>query len=50
MAMHPPRGLPVAQLVCGVDVVLTYEYSGRFIAAIFIHGIGNLAIFSLSLL
>lgn len=50
VAMHLPRGLPVTQLVGGVVFALAYEYSGSLLAAILIHGLGNLAIFSLSLL
>jgi membrane protease YdiL (CAAX protease family) len=50
VALHLPSGLPVTQLVGGMVFALAYEYSGSLIAPILIHSLGNLAIFSLSLI
>jgi membrane protease YdiL (CAAX protease family) len=50
VAMHLPSGLPVTQTVGGIVFALAYEVSGSLLAAILIHSLGNLAIFSLSLI
>jgi membrane protease YdiL (CAAX protease family) len=48
-ALHLPSGLPLIQIVGGIAFALTYEASGSLIAPILIHSLGNLAIFTLSL-
>jgi membrane protease YdiL (CAAX protease family) len=48
--LHLPRGLPLTQVVGGIAFALVYEGSGSLLAAILIHSLGNLAIFSLSLI
>jgi membrane protease YdiL (CAAX protease family) len=50
VALHLPRGLPLTQIVGGIIFALAYEGSGSLVAAILIHSLGNLAIFSLSLI
>ena len=47
---HPiSHGIPVTRLVGGLVFALTYEIGGSLIVPITIHGLGNLAIFTLSL-
>jgi uncharacterized protein len=48
-ALHLP-GLPLTQIIGGIAFALAYEVSGSLIAAILIHSLGNLAIFTLSLI
>jgi uncharacterized protein len=48
-ALHLP-GLPLTQIVGGVVFALVYEASGSLVAPVLIHGLGNLAIFTLSLI
>jgi membrane protease YdiL (CAAX protease family) len=50
VALHLPSGLPLTQILGGIVFALAYEGSGSLLAAILIHGLGNLAIFSLSLI
>jgi membrane protease YdiL (CAAX protease family) len=47
---HPiGHGIPVTRLVGGLLFALAYEFGGSLIVPITIHGLGNLAIFSISL-
>jgi CAAX protease family protein len=50
VALHAIHGLPVNQIVGGIVFALAYELSGNLMVPITIHALGNLAIFSLSLL
>jgi membrane protease YdiL (CAAX protease family) len=48
---HPiSHGIPVTRLVGGLVFALAYEIGGSLIVPITIHGLGNLAIFTLSLI
>ncbi len=47
---HCGHGLPITQAVGGIVFALAYHYSGSLTAPIIIHSLGNLALFSLSLL
>jgi membrane protease YdiL (CAAX protease family) len=48
---HPINsGIPVTRLLGGILFAVAYEISGSLIVPITIHGLGNLAIFSLSLM
>lgn len=49
-AAHPGPALPVTQIVGGVVFALAYHKSGSLVAPIVIHCLGNLSIFTLSLL
>ena len=48
--LHSVQGFPLAQLVGGIVFALAYEASGNLLVPITIHVLGNLAIFTLSLL
>lgn len=50
VVLHAHRGLPVTQIVGGLLFAVAYESSGNLMVPITIHALGNLAIFSLSLL
>ncbi len=50
VVLHGPRGLPVTQIAGGVVFAIAYEISRNLMVPITIHALGNLAIFSLSLL
>jgi membrane protease YdiL (CAAX protease family) len=50
VALHSVHGLPFTQIVGGVVFAISYEVSGNLMVPITIHALGNLAIFSLSLL
>jgi membrane protease YdiL (CAAX protease family) len=50
VVLHAHRGLPVTQIVGGLLFAIAYESSGNLMVPITIHALGNLAIFSLSLL
>ena len=48
---HPiSHGIPVTRLVGGILFAISYEIGGSLIVPITIHALGNLAIFSLSLI
>ena len=48
---HPmSQGVPITQVVGGLVFALAYEIEGSLLVPIFIHGLGNLAIFTLSLI
>jgi len=48
---HPiHQGIPVTRLLGGILFAVAYEFSGSLIVPITIHGLGNLAIFTLSLI
>ena len=48
---HPiGHGIPVTRLVGGLLFALAYEFGGSLIVPITIHTLGNLAIFTLSLI
>jgi CAAX protease family protein len=49
VVLHSTRGLPVTQIVGGLVFALAYETSRNLMVPITIHVLGNLAIFSLSL-
>ena len=49
--IHPiNHGVPITQLVGGIIFALAYEVEGSLIAPITIHALGNMAIFTLSLI
>lgn len=50
VALHSTRALPVTQIVGGVVFAFSYEFSRNLMVPMTIHALGNLAIFSLSLL
>jgi CAAX protease family protein len=50
VVLHAHRGLPVTQIVGGLLFAVAYESSGNLMVPMTIHALGNLAIFSLSLL
>jgi uncharacterized protein len=50
VALHSTRTLPVTQTVGGIVFAIAYEINGNLMVPITIHALGNLAIFSLSLL
>jgi len=50
VALHATHGLPVTQIVGGIVFAVAYEISRNLMVPITIHALGNLAIFSLSLL
>lgn len=50
VALHAVKGIPVTQIVGGIAFAIAYETSGNLMVAITIHILGNLALFSLSLL
>ena len=50
VVLHAHRGLPLTQIVGGLLFAVAYESSGNLMVPITIHALGNLAIFSLSLL
>lgn len=50
VALHSTRALPVTQIVGGVVFAISYEFSRNLMVPMTIHALGNLAIFSLSLL
>ena len=50
VALHAVKGIPVTQIVGGVVFAIAYETSGNLMVAVVIHTLGNLALFSLSLL
>jgi CAAX protease family protein len=50
VALHSTRALPVTQIVGGIVFAVAYEITGNLMVPITIHALGNLAIFSLSLL
>lgn len=50
VVLHGPHGLPVTQIVGGIVFAIAYEISRNLMVPITIHALGNLAIFSLSLL
>ena len=48
---HPiGHGIPVTRLVGGLLFALAYEFGGSLVVPITIHGLGNLAIFTISLM
>lgn len=50
VVLHSIHGLPVTQIVGGLVFALAYEFSRNLMVPITIHILGNLAIFSLSLM
>jgi len=50
VVLHATHGLPVTQIVGGIVFAVAYEISHNLMVPITIHALGNLAIFSLSLL
>jgi len=50
VVLHSTRGLPITQIVGGVVFAISYEISDNLMVPMTIHALGNLAIFSLSLL
>jgi len=50
VVLHAVHGLPVIQIVGGIIFAISYETSRNLMVPITIHVLGNLAIFSLSLL
>ncbi|WP_054698754.1 CPBP family intramembrane glutamic endopeptidase [Desulfosarcina cetonica] len=48
-AFHVGPALPVTQIIGGVVFAIAYQASGSLITPIVIHGLGNLAIFTLSM-
>jgi membrane protease YdiL (CAAX protease family) len=50
VVLHSTRTLPITQIVGGVVFAISYELSGNLMVPMTIHALGNLAIFSLSLL
>jgi membrane protease YdiL (CAAX protease family) len=50
VALHSTRALPVTQIVGGIVFAVSYECSRNLMVPMTIHALGNLAIFSLSLL
>jgi uncharacterized protein len=50
VALHSTRALPVTQIVGGIVFAISYEFSRNLMVPMTIHALGNLAIFSLSLL
>jgi membrane protease YdiL (CAAX protease family) len=50
VVLHATHGLPVTQIVGGIVFAIAYEISHNLMVPITIHALGNLAIFSLSLL
>jgi membrane protease YdiL (CAAX protease family) len=50
VALHSTRALPVTQIIGGGVFAISYEYSRNLMVPMTIHALGNLAIFSLSLL
>ncbi len=50
VALHAPIGIPYTQIVGGIVFAVAYETTGNLTVPITIHCLGNLAIFSLSLL
>ena len=50
VALHSTRALPLTQIVGGIVFAISYEYSRNLMVPMTIHALGNLAIFSLSLL
>lgn len=48
--LHLPHGIPVTQIVGGIVFAVAYETSGNLMVPITIHCLGNLAIFTFSLL
>jgi uncharacterized protein len=50
VALHSTRALPITQIVGGVVFAISYEISDNLMVPMTIHALGNLAIFSLSLL
>ena len=50
VVLHATQGLPVTQIVGGIVFAMAYEISHNLMVPITIHALGNLAIFSLSLL
>lgn len=50
VVLHSTRALPVTQIVGGVVFAIAYEFSRNLMVPMTIHALGNLAIFSLSLL
>jgi membrane protease YdiL (CAAX protease family) len=50
VVLHAPRGIPYTQIVGGLVFALAYETTGNLTVPITIHCLGNIAIFSLSLL
>ncbi len=50
VALHAPIGIPYTQIVGGIVFAIAYETTGNLMVPMTIHCLGNLAIFSLSLL
>lgn len=50
VALHSTRALPITQVVGGIVFAISYEFSRNLMVPMTIHALGNLAIFSLSLL
>jgi membrane protease YdiL (CAAX protease family) len=50
VALHTFQGLPVIQIVGGIVFAIAYETTGNLMVPITIHCLGNIAIFTLSLL
>ena len=50
VVLHSPRALPITRIVGGVVFAISYEASRNLMVPMTIHALGNLAIFSLSLL
>jgi membrane protease YdiL (CAAX protease family) len=50
VALHSTQALPVTQIIGGIVFAISYEITGNLMVPITIHALGNLAIFSLSLL
>ncbi len=50
VALHAVKGIPLTQMVGGIVFAIAYETSGNLTVPITIHTLGNLAIFTLSML
>jgi membrane protease YdiL (CAAX protease family) len=50
VALHTFQGLPVVQIVGGIVFAIAYETTGNLMVPITIHCLGNITIFTLSLL
>jgi uncharacterized protein len=50
VVLHSTRSVPVTQTIGGIVFAISYEMSGNLMVPMTIHALGNLAIFSLSLL
>jgi membrane protease YdiL (CAAX protease family) len=50
VVLHSTRALPITQVVGGIVFAISYEVSSNLMVPMTIHALGNLAIFTLSLL